>query len=155
MNVASKLHRANPNSTSKDDKNDEYLSKYIKGYSIWKSLGFWEQNFWERLSKKHRKSVKTSEEKISAAAIDRKLPYVNSELIVELLLSFTADMLTWDVPMESIKKFVVLICVRNNIAETQRNDLLVLLHSRSRSLLSLSLSLFSVFLLISLFYRKK
>lgn len=134
MNVASKLHRVNPTSTSKEDKN-EYLSRYIKGYSIWKTLGFWEQNFWERLSKKHRKSLKATKEEFNA--IDKKLPSVNSELIVQLLLSFTDEMMTWDVPLESVKKFVVLICVRNNISEEQRNDLLV--HPSSPNIARLAL----------------
>eukprot|EP01087_Luapelamoeba_hula_P010859 TRINITY_DN2895_c0_g1_i1.p1 TRINITY_DN2895_c0_g1~~TRINITY_DN2895_c0_g1_i1.p1 ORF type:complete len:603 (-),score=134.42 TRINITY_DN2895_c0_g1_i1:77-1885(-) len=117
MHVSVRLYRVNDYEDTK-----EHISDYIKGYSIWKNLVFWEEYYWEMLTKKHRKSMKKlSLDSINLVDKDKhggeQESKMDSAMIMELLGLFVRRMYEWTLPYEELKRFVVLICERTSVPE--------------------------------------
>jgi len=77
-----------------------FIKDYIKSHFLWQNLRFWEEYFWDTISKKYRKAI----EGVTAKdAIERK----QKAFIATSLKKFAKIMWGWgNLPGESVKHFV-------------------------------------------------
>ena len=121
MHASTRLYRVDRQGTK------EFLSEYIKIYNIWTKNEFWEEYFWEMLSKKNRESMSLSVENMSTAEREQVVLFVDTSTVENLLLTFSMEMIDWNVPFDQVKKFVATMCTRNSLIESHQAGILVYL----------------------------
>eukprot|EP00026_Physarum_polycephalum_P000387 Phypoly_transcript_00387.p1 GENE.Phypoly_transcript_00387~~Phypoly_transcript_00387.p1 ORF type:complete len:1116 (+),score=301.59 Phypoly_transcript_00387:141-3488(+) len=80
----------------------EYMQDFIKHYDIWKHVYFWEESFYEELSKQHQnRNIETNE--------------MDYGVVTNLLSSFAHNMNDWGVEADDIYHFVYDMCSRSAV----------------------------------------
>eukprot|EP01087_Luapelamoeba_hula_P020406 TRINITY_DN6958_c1_g2_i1.p1 TRINITY_DN6958_c1_g2~~TRINITY_DN6958_c1_g2_i1.p1 ORF type:complete len:1003 (-),score=238.67 TRINITY_DN6958_c1_g2_i1:126-2999(-) len=124
MHASSRLYREVDNGTGTWEK--EFISEYIKSFTIWKNIGFWEDYFCEVLSKKNRQSVRLQGRgnQIVKQGNAVSIMSLDNEVVSNLLTSFAHEMTLWSVETTDVRKFVTDMCLSNKVDPKTQNELL-------------------------------
>eukprot|EP01132_Coremiostelium_polycephalum_P009978 gene9978-12230_t len=89
----------------------EYLKDFIRSASIWKNIKFWEDYFYQQLTKSHRKRYNNNIDKL-----DR-------DIVFNLLSSFSLNMINF-LTLDEVKNFVNEMSTTHNLLKSDTNIIL-------------------------------
>jgi len=99
----------------------EYIQQHIRQYQIWKDLTFWEEFFWDELSRVRK-------EQNAGGLLDEDPHFETSfhnHIIPRIIAGFAHDMIiSWSLPRTVVTEFIIMMCSRNTI-DKRTNDSLI------------------------------